>query len=64
MYTIRTEKSRLDVGMIHRYLSEESYWAKNIPRRIVEPAQAERRLGLHTESYNSVPFKISSATLK
>ena len=22
--------------MIHRYLSEESYWAKNIPRRIVE----------------------------
>ena len=36
MYTISTEKSRLDVDMIHRYLSEESYWAKNIPRRIVE----------------------------
>jgi GNAT superfamily N-acetyltransferase len=36
MYTISTEKSRLDVGMIHRYLSEESYWARNIPRELVE----------------------------
>jgi len=36
MYTISTDKSRLDVGMIHRYLSEESYWAKNIPRDLVE----------------------------
>jgi GNAT superfamily N-acetyltransferase len=36
MYTISAEKSRLDVDLIHRYLSEESYWAKNIPRRIVE----------------------------
>jgi len=36
MYTITTEKSRLDVTMIHRYLSEESYWAKNIPRDLVE----------------------------
>jgi GNAT superfamily N-acetyltransferase len=36
MYTISTDKSRLDVGMIHRYLSEESYWAKHIPRDLVE----------------------------
>jgi len=36
MYTITTDKSRLDVDMIHRYLSEESYWAKNIPRELVE----------------------------
>jgi GNAT superfamily N-acetyltransferase len=36
MYTISTEKSRLDTGMIHRFLSEESYWAKNIPRDLVE----------------------------
>jgi GNAT superfamily N-acetyltransferase len=40
MYTISTEKSRLDVAMIHRYLSEESYWAKNIPRGVVERAIA------------------------
>ena len=38
MYTISTDKSRLDVAMIHRYLSEESYWAKNIPRDLVELA--------------------------
>ena len=36
MYTISTEKSRLDIGMIHRFLSEESYWATHIPREIVE----------------------------
>ena len=34
--TITTEKARLDVAMIHRYLSEESYWAKGIPRALVE----------------------------
>jgi GNAT superfamily N-acetyltransferase len=36
MYTISTDKSRLDIAMIHRYLSEESYWAKDIPRELVE----------------------------
>ncbi len=36
MYTISAEKSSLDVEMIHRFLSEESYWAKNIPRELVE----------------------------
>lgn len=34
--TISTDKSRLDVPMIHRFLSEESYWAANIPLEIVE----------------------------
>lgn len=36
MYTISTDKSTLDIDRIHRYLSEESYWAKNIPRDLVE----------------------------
>jgi len=35
---ISTDKSRLDVDVIHRFLSEESYWAKGIPRAIVERA--------------------------
>lgn len=35
-YSISTDKARLDVAMIHRYLSTESYWALNIPREIVE----------------------------
>jgi GNAT superfamily N-acetyltransferase len=28
-YEIDTDKRRLDLSTIHRYLSEESYWAKN-----------------------------------
>ena len=36
MYIVSTDKSKLDVDLIHRFLSEESYWAKNIPRALVE----------------------------
>lgn len=35
-YTISTDRSRLDVELIHRYLSEASYWAKGRPREVVE----------------------------
>lgn len=35
-YIISTDKSRLNVDLIHQYLSQESYWAKNIPRALVE----------------------------
>ena len=31
-----TDKSKLDLSYIHHYLSEESYWAKNIPIDIVK----------------------------
>lgn len=34
--TISTDKSKLDLILIHRFLSEESYWAKNIPFAIVK----------------------------
>jgi GNAT superfamily N-acetyltransferase len=33
--TISTDKTQLDVTYIHNYLSQESYWAKNIPMEIV-----------------------------
>jgi GNAT superfamily N-acetyltransferase len=36
MYTIDTDKSRLDIDLIHRYLCGESYWAADIPREILE----------------------------
>src|SRR6266567_7402138 len=36
MYTVSTDKSKLDVDLIHRFLSEVSYWAKNVPRDVVE----------------------------
>ena len=34
-YLISTEKSRLDIDVIHRFLSR-SYWAQGIPREVVE----------------------------
>jgi GNAT superfamily N-acetyltransferase len=30
-YRISTDRSELDLGVIHHYLSEESYWAMGIP---------------------------------
>lgn len=39
-YTISTNKSRLNVDMIHRFLSQESYWAQNIPLELVQKAIA------------------------
>ena len=35
-YEISTDKKKLDIPFIHRYLSTASYWAKNIPIEIVE----------------------------
>ena len=34
-YEISTNKDRLDIGLIHEFLSS-SYWAKGIPRVVVE----------------------------
>lgn len=33
---ITTEKSELDLRLIHRVLSEQTYWAKGIPRELVD----------------------------
>ncbi len=35
-YVISTERARLDVDLIHGYLSGSSYWAKGRPREVVE----------------------------
>ena len=34
--TVSTDKSKLDIDLIHAYLCDESYWAKGIPRDVVE----------------------------
>jgi GNAT superfamily N-acetyltransferase len=34
-YEISTDPARLDVALIHRWLTEESYWAKGVPREVV-----------------------------
>jgi GNAT superfamily N-acetyltransferase len=38
MIEISTEKARIDVDRVHGYLCNESYWAKGIPRTVVERA--------------------------
>jgi len=35
-YIISTDKTKLNIALIHNYLSKESYWAKNIPLNIVK----------------------------
>ena len=35
-YEITTDKRRLDVGYIHDYLANQSYWARGVPREVVK----------------------------
>ncbi len=35
-YAISTDKNKLQIGIIHHYLSTESYWAKHIPLEVVK----------------------------
>lgn len=35
MFEITTDRARIDVDAVHRFLGEESYWAKGIPRAVV-----------------------------
>jgi GNAT superfamily N-acetyltransferase len=37
---ISTDPAELDVDMIHRFLSEESYWAQGMPRSVLDRALA------------------------
>lgn len=37
-YLFSTDKSLLDIKMIHQYLCFESYWAKNVPIDILQAA--------------------------
>jgi GNAT superfamily N-acetyltransferase len=46
-YEVSTDAARLDTDMIHRFLSEESYWAKGRAREVTERAIA-----------NSLPFGV------
>src|SRR5215212_6390488 len=37
-YTVSTDPARLDLDLIHRFLSEEAYWAKGRSRAVTERA--------------------------
>ena len=38
MFDISTDPARLDRALIHRWLAEESYWARGVPRAVVDKA--------------------------
>jgi GNAT superfamily N-acetyltransferase len=48
-YEISTDPSRLDLGLMHRYLSEESYWAKGRTFEVVRTSVAN---SLNFGAYN------------
>lgn len=37
-YEVSTDPARVDRGLVHRFLSEESAWARGIPREVVDRA--------------------------
>ncbi len=37
-YFITTDKKKINISLVHQYLHNESYWAKNIPIELVEIA--------------------------
>jgi GNAT superfamily N-acetyltransferase len=48
-YELDDDVDRVDIDAVHRYLSEESYWAEGRPRRVVEDLVrgATRVVGLY-----------------
>ena len=38
IFEVDTDKERLDIGLIHDFLSRCSHWARDIPRAVVERA--------------------------
>ena len=40
VWQLSTDKARLDVGLIHRFLSTEAYWSRGMPRATLERAIA------------------------
>ena len=35
-YLLSTDKTLLQIAIIHRFLADKSYWAKDVPKNIVE----------------------------
>jgi GNAT superfamily N-acetyltransferase len=35
-YTISTDPARLDLDLVHEFLAQRSYWAREIPRPVLE----------------------------
>jgi GNAT superfamily N-acetyltransferase len=58
---ISTDKSKLNVGAIHNYLCNESYWAKNIPvETVIKSIDGSCCFGLYVKE-NSITKQIGFA---
>jgi N-acetylglutamate synthase-like GNAT family acetyltransferase len=56
-YLISDDKDRLDIGLVHRFIAEESYWAKGRPRALVERTIAGSLcLGVYAPAGGQVGF--------
>ena len=50
-FELDDDRGRIDLAAVHRYLAEESYWARGRPREVVERLvrEAERVVGLYRD---------------
>lgn len=55
-YVISSNKSRIDAAYVHAYLSQRSYWAKDIPLEIVKTSIANSSCAGVYEGGNQVGF--------
>ena len=56
-YTISDDPARLDLDVVHRYLSTESYWAQGLPRETLERSVAGSLcFGVYCEEGGQVGF--------
>jgi N-acetylglutamate synthase-like GNAT family acetyltransferase len=50
-FLVSTDKTKLDIDVIHHYLCNESYWAKNIPKQTVQQSiEGSVCFGLYDEN--------------
>ncbi len=63
-FSVSTDKTKLQLDVIHRFLSEESYWSKGIPREVVEKSiEHSLCFGLYDETNEEHPQQIGFARL-
>lgn len=56
-YKITTHVSKLDLNLIHKFLSEESYWAKGITKDIVQKSISNSLcFGLFYNEEQNIPY--------
>jgi len=62
-FCISTDKGKLNISVIHDYLCNESYWAKNIPvETVVKSLEGSYCFGLYA-TQNLITMQIGFAEL-